>query len=120
MPWNRLAAWFSTERTMTQWPTEPMTLVTLALNDHAEPEEIDFYRDAEYNALTAWALSGGFILALAAIGRSELTMLCPAGVQETVGAVEKLPMVSGGLAHVDIRGVTPLRVYGSMREDEVN
>ena len=93
--------------------TEPMTLVTLALNDHAEPDEIDFYRDAEFDALANLALSGGFILALASIGRSELTILCPMGMRETVGAVEKLPVVVGGLTHADICGVTPLRVHAN-------
>lgn len=110
MPWNRLASWFANQRFTAQWPTEPMTLVTLALNDHARPEEVAFYSEAEVTALSSWALSGGFILALAAVGRNELTMLCPTGLSETAGIVEQLPMVANGLARFDIRGVTPLRM----------
>lgn len=110
MPWTRLAAWFSTEELGEPVSLSTLSLVTLTLSADASADEIDFYGDAEVAALMHWAQRGAFVLALTAIGRDELTLLCPSSPRSTRMAVEQLPLVSAGLVDFDIRGVMPLSI----------
>lgn len=110
MPWRRLTDWFSGRRSGLPGTDMPLTLVTLSAMEHAERDEVAFYSDAEYAALIDWARMGRFILALSAVERDELTLLCVQSPDEMLMQVENLPLVSAGLATFDIRRVMPLRL----------
>lgn len=110
MPWSELAGWLAAQPARSAWPVDCMTLVTLSLNGSVRPEELEFYRCAEQAALSEWAVSGGFILALAATERAELTMLCPDTAEQVSALVDRLPLVTAGLACSDVRAVRPVRV----------
>ncbi len=118
MPWARLASPFAQERPGSPALSPPLTLVTLTVCDGVTRDEIEFYGDAEMTAIKRWAHHGSFILALTAVGRGELTLLCPANARSTLSAVKQLPMVSAGIADYDIRGVQPIIVRAMSVSDE--
>jgi hypothetical protein len=110
MAWRRLADWLKTRAGTANWPDMPMTLATLSLRFDAPPAKVEALEDAEYAALMGWAEAGGFILALHAPSRSELTLLCPMGPLPVTARVRTLPLTLAGLTLYDVRDVIPLSV----------
>jgi len=110
MPWLRWIEWFSGRPKGLLAPNMAITLVTLRIAPAAGSDEVSFYRSAEYDALLEWARMGRFILALAGTDRDELTLLCIQSPEEMLAAIAELPLVSAGLATVDIRPAMSLRM----------
>jgi hypothetical protein len=109
MAWQRLQDWLVGRSSFTVDETMPLTLVTLTAKPTAESEEMAFYRNAEFEMLVEWARMGRFILALNAVDRNELTLLCVENLDEMTAEVQRLPLVAAGLACSDIRVVMPLQ-----------
>ncbi len=111
MPWQKLQDWLAGRRRYFVAETMPLTLVTLSAMENAAAEEVAFYSDAEFDTLVEWARMGRFILALSGTDRAELTLLCVEGLAEMTAEVERLPLVTAGLARYDIRVVMPLHLF---------
>jgi hypothetical protein len=110
MPWLRWIELFSGRRSGSLATNMSLTLVTLEIAPSAEADEVTFYRGAEYEALLDWARMGRFVLALVAEERDELTLLCLQSPEEIRREIAGLPLVSAGLARVDIRRVMSLKM----------
>jgi hypothetical protein len=109
MAWHRLQDWLVVRRSFTADESMPLTLVTLTVMANAQRDEVLFYADAEFEMLVEWARAGRFILALNAVDRNELTLLCVENVPDMTAELERLPLVMAGLASFDIRVVMPLQ-----------
>ena len=114
MPWKLLSSLTASPRSSPSSTESALTLVTLRGLEGTSPDEIAFYADAEFDALSAWAISGKFIIAFTAIDRDELTLLCAESVETMENRVRDLPLVAAGLARADIRTVASLRLTGSV------
>jgi len=110
MPWKLLAFWYAALRRGQADPPMPLTLVTLRGMEGSSADEVAFYADAEFDALVAWAASGRFVMGFVAMDRDELTLLCTESIETMQMRVRDLPLVAAGLAHADIRTVSPLRL----------
>ena len=110
MAWRRLADWLKARASTADWPDMPMTLATLSLRFDSAPAKVEALAAAEYAALMEWAEAGGFILALHAQTRAELTLLCPMGPLAVTARIRVLPLTRAGLVLYDVREVMPLRV----------
>jgi hypothetical protein len=115
MAWQRLASWLNARTGTANWPDMPMTLATLSLRYDAPGAEVAALSDSEHAALMSWAETGGFILALHAVARPELTLLCPQSLLPVTARVRALPLAAAGLALFDVREVMPLRVSPATR-----
>lgn len=112
MPWNHLSPRFVSQ-SPTQDRAPPLTMVTLAII-HDDPASSAFYASTELEMLLEWARTGHFILALVAIDRAELTLVCVDPVDAVTARINQLPLVEAGIAFADIRAVTTVRLEGAL------
>lgn len=117
MAWQWLQPWLVGRGDISIDPQMALTLVTLTARADAERDEIAFLADAEFEMLVEWARTGQFILALSAVDRSELTLLCVENASEMTRQVERLPTVAAGLAFFVVRTVMPLQLARISKPD---
>lgn len=110
MPWKKLSSWYASVPKSGFDYSMALTLVTLIGCKDAPVDEIDFYADAEFDALVKWAETGRFVMAFAALERDELTLVCTDSADTMRARVSDLPLISAGLAIADIRQVASLRL----------
>lgn len=110
MPWKLLQSWYMSFRSPNRDQPMPLTLVTLCGKAGTSADEVAFYTSAEFDVLVDWAMNGRFVMAFVARDRDELTLLCTESIDVMQMHVRSLPLVAAGLADVDIRTVSMLRL----------
>ena len=89
-----------------------MSLLTLSLHEDACRNELDFYADAERGALLEWSRNGYILLALQALDRDEILIVCPYERSVIQPMAAMLPYVVADLASFQLLAVSPADLTG--------
>jgi hypothetical protein len=109
MQFKNLFAWFSGQSSVAL-SHQPMTLLSLKLDDGIDDDALAFYAAAEGDALMQWAMSERMLMALVSDDRRELNLLIADEVDAVRAIAEHLPSVVDNLATPALRKVHILPV----------
>jgi hypothetical protein len=107
-------AWFSPDDAA--WESEdPITLVTLRLNDAADDAALRFLESAERTALDRWTASGRVLMVLVSHNRRELNLVIACNDDDALRQANEIPSVASEMADVSVRGGHALALAGVRR-----
>ncbi|MCL9998568.1 MAG: hypothetical protein NBV68_04245 [Erythrobacter sp.] len=107
-------AWFSPDSDA--WlRDDPITLVTLRLDNAVDDPALQFLANAECEALNDWAARGTLLMALVSHNRRELNLVIACNDDDARARTEDIPSVASEMAEVTVRGVTALTLAGQRK-----
>lgn len=107
-------AWFSPDNDAWQ-RDDPITLVTLQLENTVDDPALQFLASAEREALDDWAARGTLLMALVSHNRRELNLVIACNDDDARARTEEIPSVASEMAQVAVRGVTALTLAGQRK-----
>jgi len=99
MTWDRFATWFRDRPQHQLRGSLPLTLATIALTPRADPEEVSYYEEAEFEALVEWTIAGRILFSIVYVRRPRILILSTEERRQFSGDIEGLPFISAGLAY---------------------
>lgn len=108
------SAWFSLDDDALE-KGDPITLVTVQLDNAADDDALQFLEQAERKALADWAKRGRVLMALVSHNRRELNLIVACNDDNSRMKAEEIPSVASEMAQLTVRGVTSLTLIGQRK-----